>query len=333
MLRQLLIVLLVLVVLAVLAPADPPVEVGTVNDGAMAPTIEPGEAYLVTDPERIEAGDVIRFWSATRGEYLTRRVVERTPAGFLTRGDANEDTDQAMGLAPVHHSAVAGAVYERGGTPVTVPLLGHLLDGLQSFRVVIVGLLALFGAFAFVREERIERGPRRPIVRVRNVLLPLVAVGVVTTVAITPLGAATYQLTYVATEDGTAPGTIPVDEAVQKTVSLPVGSAPWERTVVRGSGVQVDEVADRGRTTNVTVTIPPPDDPGVTRMAVQVTPYPKVLPARPLGTIHDVHPFLAVLAGVIVLFGPLVVVYALLVDGHRPIAIPRWRWLRRLLDV
>jgi signal peptidase len=333
MLRQLLIVLLLLLVLLLVAPADPPVEVGSVTDRSMAPTIDPGEAYLVTDEQPIEDGDVIRFWSAARGEYLTRRVVERSPGGFHTRGDANEETDQAAGLAPVHQSAVVGVVYERGGDPVTVPLLGYFLDGFRSFRVVIVGLLALFGAFAFVREERIERGPRRPIVRVRNVLLPLLAVGVVTTVAITPLGAATYQLTYVASEDGAEPGTIPVEESVQKTISLPVASARWERTVVRGSGLEIDGVTERGRSTDVTVTIPPPDDPGLTRMAVQVTPYPRVIPEPLLGTIHDVHPLLAVCSNVVVLFGPLLALYALLIDGRRPIAIPRWRWLRRLLDV
>jgi hypothetical protein len=163
--------------------------------------------------------------------------------------------------------------------------------------------------------------------------LPRIAVGVVTTVAITPLGAATYQLTYVATDDGVAPGTIPLDESVQKTVSLPASTAPWERAVVRGTGVEVDSVDTAGGGTDVTVTIPPPDDAGVTRMALHVTPYPRVLPASTLGAIHDVHPVLAIVSGVAVLFGPVLVLYGLLLDGHRPIAIPRWRWLRDLLDL
>jgi signal peptidase len=333
MLRQLLIVALVLTVLLLVAPAEPPVNVGTVSDSAMAPTIGPGDAYLVTDRAPIAEGDVIRFWSASRGAYLTRRVVERSTAGFVTSGDAIDATDQSMGLAPVHRSAVSGVVYERGGRPVTVPLLGYLLDGLRSYRVPIVGLLALLGAFAFVREERIERGPTRPVIRVRNVVLPLLAVGVVTTIAITPLGVATYQLSYVATEEGVAPGTIPIDESVEKTVTLPVSSAPWERHVVRGNGVTVDAIRTVDRRTEVTVTIPPPGDPGITRMTLQTTPYPRVLPAAAVETLHDHHPLLAVLSGVLVLFGPLLVAYGLLVDGRRPIAIPRWRWLYRLLGL
>jgi signal peptidase len=333
MLRQLFIVLLVLFLLALVAPADPPVNVGTVNDRAMAPTLEPGDAYLLTEPSAIEAGDVIRFWSATRGGYLTRRVVERSTDGFHTRGDASDETDQAAGLPPVHPSAVDGVVYERDGTPVTVPLLGYLVGGLRSFRVLIVGLLALFGAFAFVREERIERGPTRPVIRVRNIVLPLLAVGVVTTVAITPLGAATYQLSYAVTDDGTTSGAIPADESVQKTVSLPVAASPWRNLVVRGSGVQVQKVTVGGTNTDVTVVIPPPGETGVTRMALHVTPYPRILPDPVLGAAHDAHPILAIFAGVVTIFGPLMVLYGLLIDGRRPVTIPRWRWLRNLLDL
>jgi hypothetical protein len=172
------------------------------------------------------------------------------------------------------------------------------------------------------------------VIRVGDIAKPLFAVGIVTVVAATPLGAGAFQLTYVAVESGDATGqTVPVGERVQRSVSIPAQSSPLTHTVVRGEGMRVEEATRTGTTLNVSVSIPPPTVPGVERLTLNVFPYPAVLPPAVIERLHDIHPLAAVGTCVTVIFGPLYALYALLFDGRRPIVLPRSRFLRRLLGV
>ena len=332
LLRQSAVLVFLLLALLLVAPAASPVRIGYVDSDSMAPTIEQGDGYVAVPAGEVETGDVVVYWSSARGEYVTHRVVGEAEGGFLTKGDNNDRTDQAAGYPPVPRTAILASVLTVGGSPVVLPGVGTLVPLVQTYRLVALVALLLAGAALLVR-ERARRGRRRPgrsVLRVGDVMSPLFLVAVVTFVAVTPLGAASYQLTYVASPDETGQYTIPVSESVTRTVTVDTPGRPLATHVVRAEGATIDAREARGGQTDLTVTIPPPGSVGPTVIAVHVYPYPAVLPQGVIETLHDVHPVVAVAGSILALFGPLFLLYRLLLDPRRPIAASRSRAARWL---
>jgi len=86
--------LLIVAVLAVVTAALAGWQVETVLSGSMEPAIPVGGVVVTcpVSPEDVQPGDIITFRSG--GHHVTHRVtavVEGPTAGFITRGDANED--------------------------------------------------------------------------------------------------------------------------------------------------------------------------------------------------------------------------------------------------
>ena len=97
-------------------------EVYEVISGSMEPEIPTGSLVYVkwTEPEQIEAGDVIAFYGEKdTGAVITHRVVQNQVVSgqFITKGDANEKED----LAPVEYDRYMGKV------TLALPRLGALL--------------------------------------------------------------------------------------------------------------------------------------------------------------------------------------------------------------
>lgn len=320
--RQVAVLVLLLVALLVLAPAASPLRVGYVTSDSMAPTLEPSDGYLAVPPGDVSSGDVVVFWSTIRGEYVTHRVVEETAGGFVTKGDNNERTDQANGYPPVPQSAIVGEVLTVGGGPLVIPGLGGAVPAIERYRLVAFGLLLLAAAGLFVRMRQGSnaRRPGRTVLRVRDVVEPLLVVGVITFVAVTPLGAASYQLTYVATADSTGEYTIPVGEPTTREISINAENDPATTRVLRAEGMTIVDSERNGSTTDLTVSIPPPETTGAKTMSVRVYPYPAVLPRPLLEGLHDLHPALATVVSTGTVFGALYLIYRLLLDRERPIA-------------
>lgn len=334
MIREAGVVFLLLLGVLLVAPTGSPLHIGYAKSDSMAPTIDPGDGYVVIDTDRVQEGDIIVFWSAPKNEYATHRVVERTPDGFITKGDNNPVTDQATGHPPVPRSAIVGEVLTLGGRPLTIPGLGAAIAVVRAFRAVLLAVLLLLVAFVFVRERKRSsssgRGGRQ-IYRVKDVIRPLFIVGIVTTIAVTPIGASTFQLTYIATAtDSPDDRTVPVGERVTREVSFSVADMPLTQYVIRADGMRILDAGREGATITLTVSIPPPEAAGPQRMQVHFYPYPAVLPADVLGALHDVHPIVAVLASTLAIFLPLYLVYLILLDGAKPLALSRSRWFHWL---
>ncbi|GAB7117637.1 signal peptidase I [Natrinema pallidum] len=106
-----------------------PVLLGFVETGSMEPTIDTGDGFVALPSELTddpEPGDVIVF-EATKiqgGGLTTHRVVEETPQGYVTRGDANPFTDQDSGEPHVRDAQIVAEGWRVNGEVVTVPLLG-----------------------------------------------------------------------------------------------------------------------------------------------------------------------------------------------------------------
>lgn len=124
-------------VVAALVPATGLVTVGLVTTESMAPTL-PADSLFVAIPGDPQVGDVV-VYQAPEGHRVVHRVVDRTPEGLVTKGDANAQTDQEAGLPPVRADQVQ-VVPEVAGQLVALPG-----DALVPAALVIaqVGLLTL----------------------------------------------------------------------------------------------------------------------------------------------------------------------------------------------
>ncbi|MFC4357880.1 signal peptidase I [Halobium salinum] len=114
-----------------------------VLSGSMEPAIDTGDAVLVerVDPTAVEAGDVVTFRDGGASTPVTHRVVEVREGEFgrqfVTKGDANEDSDPGV----VTESELLGRV------AFTLPLVGYVVGfggtpaGVVALVVVPFGLL------------------------------------------------------------------------------------------------------------------------------------------------------------------------------------------------
>ncbi len=120
----------------------------TVMSGSMSPTLEEGDIVVAqpVNPEAIEVGDIITYYSPQLGKTVVHRVIEKhmdselyaspePDAGsqlcFRTQGDANENPD----------SHIVPAQNVVGRVRFDVPLLGHALQSLKTP----LGSVLLFG--------------------------------------------------------------------------------------------------------------------------------------------------------------------------------------------
>lgn len=105
-----------------------------VSTGSMTPAIRVGDCVLLdtTPYQEVQPGDIITYESL--GSLVTHRVVEVTPQGLVTKGDAN----------PVNDPAVDEAHY-RGRVKLVLPGLGRFfsLQRTASGRLALAGLLAV----------------------------------------------------------------------------------------------------------------------------------------------------------------------------------------------
>lgn len=91
--------LLVLLALLVLTHGTSLVTVGFVTTGSMHPTLPEGSLFLALSQD--PATDDIIVFDRANGDTAVHRVIDITPEGLITQGDANQRTDQASGEPPV----------------------------------------------------------------------------------------------------------------------------------------------------------------------------------------------------------------------------------------
>ncbi|WP_254861676.1 signal peptidase I [Halovivax gelatinilyticus] len=288
----------------------------------------------------ISEGDVIVFEAreVNEGELTTHRVVAVTDDGYVTKGDANPFTDQDAGEPPVTDGQVVATALDVRGSVVTISHLGtfvmgigatveSIVDGLASVAgvpgeldgegagamLVAIGV-ALFGfGILFDRAGPARRETTRSYSR-ENVIAIWVVIGLVLLVLVTlataamviPSGTTAYDV--VSTDSPTddpqvlAPGeTGTLTRTVDNAGYVPV----VVRTEAASGGVTVEPSSQtvgwrsQGETL---VALSAPESEGQYLRTVSEYRYLAVLPPSLLGSLHDVHPYLAVAAvnGVIV---------------------------------
>lgn len=118
-----------------------------VVSGSMEPAVSVGDLMVVHQEEAYRVGDVVAFWDG--GSLTTHRIVAQTPAGFITKGDANNAQDSQ----PVVQEQIAGRMV------LAFPAVGSVLLFLRTP----LGLLVLvtMGVVAVVLPECAGRTRRK----------------------------------------------------------------------------------------------------------------------------------------------------------------------------
>ena len=318
-------IVLLATVLAFALVAFGPLHLSYVTSGSMEPTLSQGDGYLVVEGP-ISEGDIITFYSEERG-YVTHRAVERTDAGFITKGDANPSTDQAAGNPAVSESAIVGRVVTVGGGPLVVPMLGPAVGSLAAHKLLAFGVVAALLARDLLSSE--AAAPLREVYTVGELARPLFLGLIIASLCVMVFATSVHPTTYtVEAGEPTQRYSIPAGETAEREVTVTTTHLPLTTTVVDASGAAVVAQEIDGPTTTLTLQIPP-QEVGTYEPSVRVTPYPAVLPGAWLETLHSVSPYLARVVVLLVVFSPLVGVYYLFFDGDARMRSVGPRWVRK----
>jgi signal peptidase len=307
-----------------------PVLLGYVTTGSMEPALSPGDGFVAVpaavagDPE---PGDVVVFRAqeVQGGGLTTHRVVDETPEGYVTKGDANPFTDQDGGEPPMTEDRIVAHALQVDGSVVAIPFLGDAVGGLQAlvavpFSVFGAGssgtVLVFAGIVLFVLAGALDEGRQTGRSRARaNVLRTwtvVLFVAVVLTSAATAgmvLPAGTHEVEFAVAEDGgedpqvVAPGgTASVSYEIHNGGAVPV--LVLTDPVASGTTVEPTRaVLGFDQRTSVTVRMDAPRQEGTYTRPVRESRYLLVLPPGVLAALHRISPLLALLAVDIVVAG------------------------------
>ena len=311
-----------------------PVLLSYVETGSMAPTLEPGDAFVAVPAAvsgEIEPGDVVVFRATVLegGGLTTHRVVAERDGGYVTRGDANVATDQDGGEPLVSEGQIVATAWQVGGVVVVIPKLGLLAMAVSAFltelRLGLAGAighpgllgsqgfaLGLFAigiatyAVATVTEENGRRDRRRRRRRADTVdvrwLVVALSVGVAVAASLSmavPVGPQEFELV---SAENDAPGPRVVQTGTTETLTYTVPGGGLLPAVVvlepasDGLRVEPDRVYVRGgETRDVTVTVTAPPVIGYAPQYLVEHRYLAVVPTAAIDRLYALHPWLPVL--------------------------------------
>jgi len=131
-----------------------------VSSFSMEPLLKLGDIVVLQGVNAGEdlLGEIVVYRSSRGAGEIIHRVVGRTEAGFITKGDANPGPDQAfLGEGPVTYERIVGKAL------VSLPYLGIITLIIKPVSLTAIGLLAwvgklaLFTAIAYVIHLLLER--------------------------------------------------------------------------------------------------------------------------------------------------------------------------------
>ena len=88
--------LLIAILIFVAVPLLPnaPYSLRMVTSNSMRPAFNTGAMVVITPAQSYEVGEVITYQASKhKQDIVTHRIVEKTPQGFKTKGDANDTVD------------------------------------------------------------------------------------------------------------------------------------------------------------------------------------------------------------------------------------------------
>lgn len=328
---------LLLLVLAVGAmlfgqAAGQPVLLGYVETGSMEPTMEPGDGFVSIPAELAgepQEGDVVVFVAQELqgGGLTTHRIVGRTDAGYITRGDANPFTDQDGAEPPVTEEQIVAEALQVNGQVVVIPNLGESVVGFQTLLTgawasigggsllsgggsaqslvwVGVGIISVgFVADSVTGDRRKTRRSRRRSNYIKTstflIVLSLIVLAPATASMVVPSGATSFDI--VSSE---SPSENPLVIGVGETASveyrisnagyvpvLTVIESQTPSVTVSKSTLLVPGQEER----RTTLLIEAPEATGSYTRSISQWRYLPILPRSVLLGLHAIHPLVAIL--------------------------------------
>ncbi len=312
-----------------------PFGIGYVETGSMEPAISPGDGFISLPPVlagEISEGDVITYEAEEigGGGLTTHRVVDVTPEGYITRGDANPFTDQDADEPPVTDAQVFGVPLQFGGSVLTIPYLGTVITGMQGMMSGLIGGLAAIPvlgiffdagigtvftvlgiailAFAFLWDSAGDKRGRdrdrsRPgYVKFSLIVVILLALVLVPLTASMILPSETETVTIISSQSPSDDPTV-IGVGESQDIEYRVSNNGFIPRVVMlepaSEGVTVSNQrleVFHGQTLVSTVTLHAPDETGVFQRGISERHYPMVMPVSIIATLHAIHPWVAMAA-------------------------------------
>ena len=317
-----------LAVIAIGGAVGQPVLLSYVVTDSMEPALEPGDGFVAVPSVVANApteGDVVVYRAQTgehAGDLVTHRVVDDTPQGYITKGDANPFTDQGSGEPPVPERRIVATALQLDGEVVVLPGIGSALmaggDAVSSVAedagvpessgtgLVVFGIGAVLYGLSLGglgRHRRRERARERDkVITAEQIVLGIALLVVLpaTATMVAPAGAHTFPVVSSDTEEagGTA---VPAGTTVEKPIDLrndgvlPVAVFLDPAT----AGVETAErrhVVSGGESVDATARLSAPEETGYYLRTVQEHRYLLVLPPSVIGALYGIHPWLPIVA-------------------------------------
>ncbi|WP_324663592.1 signal peptidase I [Haloarcula sediminis] len=331
-----------------------PVLLGFVTSGSMEPTIETGEGFVAIPADiagPVEEGDVVVFRAEEiqGGGLTTHRVVEETDRGYVTRGDANPFTDQDGGEPPVSEAQIVAVAWQPGGTILTVPGVGVVVEGTQSvlqatqrqlaglfgsrsllgtqglaYLLVALSALAYVADVVFGGDRRRQRDTARDTGTSVHLVVGVFAAAIVlsaTAAMVVPAGPQEFG---VVSAESDSPGPRVIEQGTSESVQYTTangGFVPVVRYVEPvDDGVNVEPraaVVEPRSSVNGTLTLSAPPETGYYRYHIVEHRYLLVLPPAAIRSLYLVHPWLPVVVIDALLGGSFYLLGVALVDTGR----------------
>ena len=306
-----------------------PVGLSYVETGSMEPTLEPGDGFIsvpIQLKESVEPNDVVVFNAEelNGGGLTTHRVVDDTPRGYITKGDANPVTDQDAEEPPVKRAQIVATALQINGQVVVIPYLGTVVEVIQSLLQTVQrtlasvlgtrsvlgvqGLAYLFfattllwyaaGTWQIRGKKSREREQSRAVGTNARLIVGLFAALLVvgaTAAMVGPAGTQEYGIIS-AEFDSERPTVIPQGES--SDVTYPVGNGGLVPIVSylepASEGVAVsphESHVGPQSVVNATVTLQAPPETGSYRRFIVEHRYLAILPLPVIQTLYAVHPW------------------------------------------
>ncbi|NLX63267.1 MAG: signal peptidase I [Clostridiaceae bacterium] len=146
-----------------------PIFLSAVRSNSMYPLFQRGDMILIksiSDKDALNIGDIVVFkdkeGSLSSKGWIVHRIIEGNDiTGYITKGDANDYTDQATGeMGPVKRDWIVSRVVTIKNKPVKIPLIGYLPLWMEKFQTtpyampIIAVLLAVIIAISELTVNR-----------------------------------------------------------------------------------------------------------------------------------------------------------------------------------
>lgn len=326
----------VLLIVAMLAGQvlGQPVLLGYVTSASMEPTLNPGDGFVaipaaIAGPAAEDDVVVFEAENLNGGGLTTHRVVETTDRGYVTKGDANPFTDQDGDEPIVRDEQVVAQVWQPGGSVLAIPGIGTLVTGTQATLETVQrtlaatlntrsllgtqGLAYLVLALSIILyivdvlqssgRERADRERSRETGRSTKLLLAVFAAALVLAATAAMAVPAGPQEFGIVSSSSDSPGLGVIESGTSESATYTVANGGLVPAIVilepgtEGVAIEPGQTAVPPRSSvNATLTLTAPPENGYYRLYLNQHRYLALLPRSTILALHDVHPWLPLIA-------------------------------------